>query len=93
MMSNTGWMRAIDEALVTTHLGTAEAADSYDTAKRKLGELIDWHVAVALDERVNGGKVLVPAEAVRFAAKVLRSEAGPMTCEAAADGLEGLIGD
>ena len=61
MMS--GWMQAIDEAMVTTHLGTAEASDSYETAKRKLGELIDWHVAVALDGRVNGGYRLVPVEA------------------------------
>lgn len=57
-----GWIQAMDEALVTTHLGTAETSDSYDTAKRKLGELIDWHVAVALDERVNGGYRLVPVE-------------------------------
>ncbi len=57
-----GWLQAIDEALVTTHLGTAETSDSYDTAKRKLGELIDWHVAVATDPRVNGGWQMVPVE-------------------------------
>ena len=57
-----GWMQAIDEAMVATHLGTAETSDSYDTAKRKLGELIDWHVAVALDDRVNGGWRLVPVD-------------------------------
>ncbi len=57
-----GWLQAIDEALVTTHLGTAETSDSYETAKRKLGELIDWHVAVATDPRVNGGWQMVPVE-------------------------------
>lgn len=57
-----GWMQAIDEAMVTTHLGTAETSDSYETARRKLGELIDWHIAVAKDPRVNGGFVLTPTE-------------------------------
>jgi len=70
-MSDAGWMRAIDEALVTTHLGTAETSDSYETANRKLGELIDWHVAVALDERVNGGYRLVPAEATPLMAEFI----------------------
>lgn len=52
------WLRAIDEALVNAHLGFASVSDDYDTAKRKLGELIDWHVA--LDPAVNGGRHLVP---------------------------------
>lgn len=55
-----GWHRAIDEALVTHHLGVSDPSDSYEDAKRKLGELIDWHVAVATDPRVNGGYRLVP---------------------------------
>lgn len=61
----SGWLRAIDEALVTHHLGVADQADSYEDAKRKLGELIDWHVAVATDYRVNGGWKLLPVEPTR----------------------------
>ena len=41
-----GWLRAVDEAMVCSHLGTAEATDDYATAKRKLNELICWNVAV-----------------------------------------------
>ena len=58
-----GWLRAIDEALVVTHLGVANAGDSYEDAKRKLNELICWHVDVAADPAVNGGFKLVPADA------------------------------
>lgn len=57
-----GWLRAVDEALVVTHLGVANADDSYEDAKRKLNELICWHVAVATDPAVNGGFKLVPAD-------------------------------
>ncbi len=57
-----GWLRAIDEALVATHLGVADAADNYEDAKRKLNELLGWHVAVATDPAVNGGFKLVPIE-------------------------------
>lgn len=32
---------------------------SYDCTKDALNAIIDWHVAVALDPKVNGGKVLV----------------------------------
>lgn len=56
------WLRAIDEALVDAHLGFASVSDDYDTAKRKLDSLIDWHVAVATDPDVNGGWKLVPVE-------------------------------
>ena len=58
-----GWLRAIDEALVATHLGVANADDSYEAAKRKLNELIGWHTDVATDPAVNGGFKLVPADA------------------------------
>lgn len=57
-----GWLRAIDEALVATHLGVANADDSYEDAKRKLYELICWHTDVATDPAVNGGFKLVPIE-------------------------------
>ena len=56
------YLQAADEMLVVAGIGTAEPEDDLGTAKRKLGELIDWHVAVALDERVNGGYRLVPVE-------------------------------
>lgn len=52
---NTGWMRAIDDALVNAHLGVANHFDTYDSAKAKLDLLIDWHVSVATDPAVNGG--------------------------------------
>lgn len=57
-----GWLRAVDEALVAAHIGIASESDDYDTAKRKLNALIDWHVAVATDPDVNGGRKLVPVE-------------------------------
>lgn len=55
------WIRAIDEELVGTFIGVANVSDTYEVAKKKLGELIDWHVQVAIDPAVNGGCVLVPA--------------------------------
>lgn len=35
-----GWIRAIDEAMVVHHVGVADAADSYETAKDKLNRLL-----------------------------------------------------
>ena len=61
-MRRDAYLQAADEMLIVSGIGTAEPDDDLDTAKRKLGELIDWHVAVALDERVNGGYRLVPVE-------------------------------
>ena len=55
------WIHAIDEELVGTFIGVANVSDTYEVAKKKLGELIDWHVQVAIDPAVNGGCVLVPA--------------------------------
>lgn len=55
----SGWHRAVDEEMVLTHLGVADPLDSYETAKKKLNDLIAWHVAVATDPAVNGGYVLV----------------------------------
>ena len=34
------WLRVIDEAMVTHHLGVADPADDYETAKRKLNDLL-----------------------------------------------------
>lgn len=33
------WVRAIDEAMVTHHIGTADPSDDYETAKHKLNTL------------------------------------------------------
>ena len=58
----SGWLRAIDEALVATHLGVANAGDTYEQAKAKLDSLIGVHVDVATDPAVNGGWKLMPVE-------------------------------
>ena len=55
----TGWLRAIDEALVVAHIGVANKSDTYEQAKVKLNNLIGFHVDVATDPAVNGGYKLV----------------------------------
>ena len=55
----SGWVLAIDEALVGAHLGVASESDSQDEARRKLDALIDWHISVAMDPAVNGGYRLI----------------------------------
>ena len=57
-----GWLRAIDEALVTAHIGVANASDTYEQAKAKLDNLIKFHVDAAIDPAVNGGYKLMPVE-------------------------------
>lgn len=57
-----GWLRAIDEALVASHIGVANSSDSYDEAKQKLNALLAWTQAVAVDPAVNGGVRLVSAQ-------------------------------
>ena len=57
-----GWLRAIDEALVTAHIGVANAHDTYEQAKAKLDNLIGFLVDVATDPAVNGGYKLMPIE-------------------------------
>ena len=57
-----GWLRAIDEALVSAHIGVANADDTYEEARAKLERLIGFHVDVATDPAVNGGWKLVPIE-------------------------------
>ena len=58
--SPDGWLRAIDEALVTAHIGVANAHDTYEQAKAKLDNLIKFHVDVATDPAVNGWLKLMP---------------------------------
>ena len=55
-----GWFRAIDEALVSAHVGVASADDTYEQARAKLDSLLGFHVDVATDPAVNGGWQLVP---------------------------------
>lgn len=57
----TAYLRAVDEMRIASKIGTADREDDIEEARRKLRELIDWHVTVATDERVNGGYRLVPA--------------------------------
>jgi hypothetical protein len=54
------YQRAVDEALVSAHLGVANDNDSYEEAKRKLNMLIDWNIDVATYPAVNGGFVITP---------------------------------
>lgn len=54
-----GWIRAVDEEMVLTFLGVAEQSDSYEVAKKKLQDIIQWNIAVATDPAVNGGYKLV----------------------------------
>ena len=56
-----GWLTACDEEMLCAHLGVANLSDSFESAKQKLGELIAWHVAAAIDPSVNGGLSLQPA--------------------------------
>lgn len=49
---------ALDRALVTIEA----TVDSYSSASDALNTLIDWHIAVATDPKVNGGWKLVPVE-------------------------------
>lgn len=53
------YTRAVDDELVSTHLGVAQDTDTVEQAKKKLSTLIQWHIDVALDPKVNGGYELV----------------------------------
>lgn len=57
-----GWLLAADEEMVGAHLGIANEADTYEVAKKKLHDLICWHIQVATDPKVNGGYKLVPVK-------------------------------
>jgi hypothetical protein len=46
---NGGWVRAVDEELVGTHLGVASASDSYEVAKKKLTDIINWNIRINKD--------------------------------------------
>jgi hypothetical protein len=38
------WERTVDEALVSAHLGVTCDEDTYETAKKKLNDLICWNI-------------------------------------------------
>ena len=79
----TGWLCAIDAALITAHLGTANAGDTFREAEKKLRALIDWHVAVATDPEANGGQQLVPIELLTEAFQIIdRNWSGAGSSEA-----------
>lgn len=56
----SGWLRAIDEALIVAHIGMSNVDDTYERAKSKLDSLIRLHADIATDPAVNGGWKLVP---------------------------------
>ncbi len=39
-VAQSGWMRAVDEAMVVHHIGIADPSDDYETAKQKLNLLL-----------------------------------------------------
>ena len=61
-----GWLRAVDEALVTAHIGVANADDTYEQAKVKLNNLICFHADIATDPAVNGGWKLIPIKPTEY---------------------------
>ena len=61
-LQTIGWMQAVDDQMLVTHLGVANVQDSAEVAKKKLQSLIQWHIDVALDPCVNGGYKLVKVE-------------------------------
>lgn len=53
------WQKVVDHELVVAHLGVAKDNVTWEEARRAISELIQWHVNVATDPKVNGGYVLV----------------------------------
>ena len=56
------WQQAIDDELISSHLGVADDYATLDDARQALSELIRWHIDVATDPKVNGGWKLVKCE-------------------------------
>ena len=56
------WQQVIDHELVSAHLGIAKDGVSWDEARKAISGLIQWHVDVALDPKVNGGYALIKVE-------------------------------
>jgi len=77
------YQRAVDTELVSAHLGIADSSDSYDKAKKKLDELIKWHIDVATDPAVNGGFVLAPIQqSIQASIEFIRDAISRVQCDA-----------
>lgn len=61
-MINNVWQQAIDDELISAHLGVAGDYATLDDARQALSDLIQWHIDVATDPKVNGGRELVKCE-------------------------------
>lgn len=70
------WQQAVDQGRVAAHLGIAGDGVTDEQAVEQLGELIDWHIAVATDPTVNGGFKLVPAQQTEAPAQKARAKQG-----------------
>lgn len=73
-----GWIRVVDEFLVTRHLGIASPTDTYDEARAKLLKIIDFEIDIATDPVVGGDRVrkkvpMTDEEAKALISPVLRS--------------------
>lgn len=91
-----GWIRAIDEELVSLNIGIADPNDSYEAAKKKLTDLVQWHVDIATDPAVNGGFSFQPVQpigwnqAIESVAKMLEAKANAYAQEFGHDDMGGL---
>lgn len=56
------YQQVIDEELICAHLGITENSDDYHTAKSKVNSVIDYHITIATDSKVNGGYFLINKE-------------------------------
>lgn len=44
IMDKYPWLRVIDEALIISGIGVLNTTDDYETARKKLGELIQFEI-------------------------------------------------
>jgi hypothetical protein len=69
------------EAAMEHEFSTMQATvSSYKSPGEALRALIDWHCAVAIDPKVNGGKALVPVEPTDAMIDALFPGTGTHTC-------------
>jgi hypothetical protein len=60
------WQQAIDEELVSTHLGVAHNDATFEGAQKAIHELICWHIDVATNPATNGGQRLTDAKPIEL---------------------------
>lgn len=76
------YQRAVDIELISAHLGIADSSDSYEDAKKKLNDLINWHIDVATDPAVNGGVVLAPVQqSIQTSIEFIRDTISRVQCD------------